>query len=205
MAKKMTVLFSFFFAFILIVGSSSANADSWYAGVTKPGSTYLGMYAYITTPTSLPSLGDSGESAWVSNVTSTRDWIQTGIRYYSGYSGFRTYIEHTYNGVHGMEEVGTHLLDTSIQYTVQYEGADSKWHGYIAGYDKGSWNLGTYNNVQANAESHATNTQMGPFRFTSVSYKNSSGVWTVNDTAPTAKSPYSVSKTSNANFRVYGP
>lgn len=51
---------------------------------------------------SLPSLGDSGESAWVSNITSTTDWIQTGIRYYSGYSGFRTYIEHTYNGVHGM-------------------------------------------------------------------------------------------------------
>ncbi|MFI2855881.1 hypothetical protein ACH6EH_01940 [Paenibacillus sp. JSM ZJ436] len=70
---------------------------------------------------------------------------------------------------------------------------------------KGSWNLGTYNNVQANAESHATNTEMGPFRFTSVSYKNSSGVWTVNDTAPTADSPYSVSKTSNVNFRVYGP
>ncbi|PWW44901.1 hypothetical protein DET56_101101 [Paenibacillus pabuli] len=67
------------------------------------------------------------------------------------------------------------------------------------------WNLGTYNNVQANTESHATNTQMGPFRFTSVSYKNSSGVWTVNDTAPTAERPYSVSKTSNANFRVYGP
>lgn len=54
------------------------------------------------------------------------------------------------------------------------------------------WNLSSYNNVQANAESHATNTQMGPFRFTSVSYKNSSGVWTVNDTAPTAESPYSV-------------
>lgn len=205
MAKKKTILLSFFGVFLLFIGSSSTYADSWYAGVTKPGSTYAGMYAYITTPASLPSLGSSGESAWVSNVTSTRDWIQTGIRYYSGYSGFRTYIEHTVNGIYGMEEIGTHLLNTSIQYTVQYEGADGKWHGYIAGSDKGSWNLGVYNNVQANAETHATNTQMGPFRFTSVSYKNSSGIWTVNDTAPTADSPYSVSKTDNANYRVYGP
>lgn len=204
MVKKMTVLLSFFSALLLVIGPSFTYAN-WYAGVTKPGSTYTGMYAYITTPSSLPINASESESAWVTNVTSTRDWVQAGIVYYTGYSDFRTYIEHTVNGVYGMEEIGTQYLDTSIQYTVQYEGADGRWHGYIAGSDKGSFNLGVYNNVQANGETHATHTQMGPFRFTSVSYKNSSGVWTVNDTAPTADSPYFVSKTDNANYRVYGP
>ncbi|MGM1020160.1 MAG: hypothetical protein ACQEXV_06340 [Bacillota bacterium] len=202
MTKKWVSLFSVICTVFLLFGSSSIYAESYYAGVNKYGSQYLGMTATITTPGKLPTLGTSGESAWVTNVTPNRDWIQTGIRYYSGYPGFTTYVEHTVNGAYGMQEIGTHLLSSSVKYMVQY-GSDSKWHAYIGGYDKGSWSLGTNNNVQAQAETHSTNTQMGPFQFTGVQYKNTSGVWKANDTAPSADSPYHVSKTDNANYKVY--
>ncbi|MFI2855826.1 hypothetical protein ACH6EH_01655 [Paenibacillus sp. JSM ZJ436] len=188
----------------LISFSSNIFAASWYAGVTKSGYTYNGVAAQIKTPTSLPTLGSSGESAWVSNLSSSGDWVQTGIRYYSGYTGFKTYIEHNISGGYGLDEIGTHVLDFTVRYRVAYDSADSKWHGFIADVDKGSWTMSQYQNVQSNAESHATNTQHGPFNFIELVIKDSSG-WNWNTTKPTAKSPYSVNITDNANFRVYGP
>lgn len=60
------------------------------------------------------------------------------------------------------------------------------------------------NGFQAQGESHATNTELGPFQFIDVVYKDSSG-WNFNNTTPTAQSPYHVEITDNANYKVYGP
>lgn len=204
MKKKLSILFSLAIVGLMAFSSSSSFAASWYAGVTKSGYTYNGVAVQIKTPASLPKLGSSGESVWASNRSSSGDWVQTGIRYYSGYSGFKTYIEHNIGGVYGMDEIGTHVLDFTVRYRVAYDSSDSKWHGFIADVDKGSWSMGASQNVQSNAESHATNTQLGPFKFIDMVYKDSSG-WNFNNTPPTAQSPYSVDVTNNANFRVYGP
>lgn len=185
-----------------------ASALSIYAGVTKSGYTYKGVAAKIKTPTSLPKLGDSGESCWVSNFASNGDWIQTGFRYYSGYSGFKTYVETMRSGVYNLTEIGTHITDATIHYKVNYEDSDGKWHAYIAGYDKGSLSMSSSANVQANGETHASNTQLGPFQYVQMVYRNESDGqydWNWNDTTPTAQSPYHVTITDNANFKIYGP
>lgn len=193
---------------LLLVPASSTYAASWYAGVNKPGSTYMGIQAKIKTPTSLPALGDSGESCWVTNVrtnsSGVREWVQTGIRYYNGYAGFRTYVETSIGGVYNMNEVGGQVLNFDVQYQVSYQ-PDGNWHAFIAGYDKGGWSMGTAANVQAQGESHAQNTVLGPFVFSYVYYADSGSTWRANDTAPTAQTPYKVDVYSNSNYKVYGP
>ena len=94
MQRKFAVLVTLITVFLLTL-SSSAFAASWYAGVQKSGSSYIGIAAQIQTPTSLPNLGDSGESGWVTNAEynsngAVGQWVQTGISYYDGYSGFKT-------------------------------------------------------------------------------------------------------------------
>lgn len=184
-----------------LVSSTSIFASSWYAGAIKSGS-QKGIAAQIKTPSSLPTLGGSGESCWVTNIYNG-NWVQTGMRYYSGYSGFKTYVEHNISGVYEMQEIGTHLLDFTVHYKVSYESSDSKWHAYIAGYDKGSWSMNSTATVEAMGESHATDTQLGPFNFIQVVYKDSSNNWNWNDSTPYADSPYNVDITDNANYRVY--
>lgn len=129
------------------------------------------------------------------------EWVQTGLRYYSGYTAFRTYVESNTGGVYNMTEIGIHVLDFAVHYKVVYE-SDSKWHAYIANTDKGSWTMNSTAVVQAQGESHATDTQLGPFEFIEVVYKNSSG-WNWMDVTPTADSPYKVKITDNANYKVY--
>ena len=104
---------------VLIMLPQSVFAASWYAGTNKSGS-QTGIAAQIKTPTKLPTLGSSGESCWVSNVYTpsggTKTWVQTGIRYYSGYSGFKTYVETQLAGGYNMQDIGVHALNISIHY-----------------------------------------------------------------------------------------
>lgn len=153
----------------------------------------------------MPDVSDSGESVWVStSADSNGKWIQTGARYYSSFSTFKTYTEHYESGVYKLDIVGTHVLGASIAYKVEYNSSDSKWHAYIAGTDKVSSSLATIDNVQGHAEVHKKNIEMGPFTFADVSIKNSSGTWVNNTAAPYATSPYSVTGTAT-NFTVSGP
>lgn len=65
--------------------------------------------------------------------------------------------------------------------------------------------LATINNgVQGNAETHKRNIEMGPFTFSNVKIKNSSGTWVNNTTTPSAYLPYIVTGTAT-NFTVSGP
>lgn len=184
--------------------SVTANAASWYAGTAKWGD-YFGIQANIKTPTALPKLGSSGESCWVSNVYdtgSTIDWIQTGIRYYSGYSGFRVYVETNIGGVYDMNEIGSHSLNSTKEYRVNWVPNTVYWEACINGTRKGLARFRPGANVQAQAESHATNTKLGPFTFSSVKYVNTSNQMKNMDTAPTADYPYNVTY-SGTNYTYY--
>lgn len=176
-----------------------------YAGIYLGGS-YQGISAKITTPSSLPDVSDSGESVWVSsNVDSNGEWIQTGARYYSSFNNFKTYTEHYESGVYTLTTVGVHVLGAKISYKVEYSSTDQKWHAYIAGVDKASSALATQNSgVQAHAEVHKKDIEMGPFTFSEVQVKNTTPAWVNNTVTPTAASPYSVTGTAT-QFTVSGP
>lgn len=176
-----------------------------YVGFVNTGAN-KGITATITTPSGFPSVSDSGESAWVStNIDSQGFWVQSGIRYYSGFSAFQTYTEHYQNGAYRLSVAGIPPLNTSITYKVEFSSADRKWHAYISGVDKFSTALSTANmGVQCNAEIHKKQIQIGPFNFSNVQTKTASGIWTYNTIYPTASAPYSVSGNAS-NFTVSGP
>jgi len=194
-------LFAFVIAFVV---AGNAFAASYYAGVFNT-SANRGISATIKTPTSLPSVSDSGESVWVSSgINSNGQWIQTGTRYYKGYSGFNTYTEHYKNGVYTMTEIGSHVLNFQVTYRVEYLASDSKWHAYIAGVEKAQSTLSTVTNVQAQSEVHKLNIRMGPFAFSNVQAKNSGNIWNNNTVSPSAQTPYVVSG-SATSYTVSGP
>lgn len=176
-----------------------------YAGFVKGGSN-KGLYATITTPSSLPNVSDSGESAWVStSVDSNGEWIQTGAYYYSSFGAFKTYTEHFQSGLYIRSTIGMHVLGAGIAYKVEYSSVDAKWHAYISGVDMVSSTLATVNNgVQGNAEVHKKNIEMGPFTFSNVLVKDSSGTWGNNTATLHADLPYSITGTAT-NFTVFGP
>lgn len=129
--------------------------------------------------------------------------MQAGLRYRKNYTGMRTYYETKISGVHNLQEVGYHVLDFSAQYKVEYQ-SDGKWHAYIGPYDKGGVSLGFSSaGVQAQAEAHASDIELGPFEFTSVTYKNSSGSWVYMDVTPKADSPFSVSIVNDYTYTAY--
>lgn len=177
-----------------------------YAGFVTATASYKGVYATITTPTSLPNVSDSGESAWVStSKDSNEKWIQTGANYSSSFTAFKTYTEHFGDGGYIRTWVGMHVLGAGVAYKVEYSSVDTKWHAYISGVDIVSSALATVNNsVQANAEVHKKNIEMGPFTFSNVMVKNSSGTWLNNTATLYANSPYSITGTAT-NFTVSGP
>ena len=190
---------------VSVVGTPlTANAASWYAGAAKWGE-YFGISATIKTPSSFPKLGSSGESCWVSNVYdngTTTDWIQTGIRYYSGYSGFKVYVESNIGGVYNMNEIGTHALNSSKSYRVNWVYNTGYWEACINGTRKGLARFRPGANVQAFGESHATNTQLGPFTFSNVQYHTTDLEMKNMDAKPYAQSPYTVSY-SGTNYSKY--
>lgn len=176
-----------------------------YAGFIKGGSN-KGVSAEIKMPSSLPDVSDSGESVWVStSMDSNGEWIQAGARYYSSFTNFKTYTEHYSNGIYKLTTHGIHILGKVVTYKVEYNSSDGKWHAYISGTDMVSSSLATVDNsVQGNAEVHKKEIEMGPFTFSNVKIKNSSGTWVNNTVTPSATSPYSVTGTAT-NFTVSGP
>lgn len=178
---------------------------SQYAGVYV-SSLSKGISAKITIPSSLPDVSDSGESVWVSsNRDSNKKWIQAGACYYSSYSNFKTYTECFQDGTYNKTIHGVHIQGVQVSYSVEYSAVDQKWHAYIAGYDKASSVLATTNiGVQAQAEVHKKEIEMGPFTFSEVKVKNTTPEWKNNTVYPTASSPYAVTG-SATQFTVSGP
>lgn len=198
---------------VLLVGticpSTKVYAYSKYAGVYKDG-VNCGISAYIKTPGTMPSVSGSGESAWVSTTFDNNDhWIQTGCRYYSGYVAFKSYVEYfDNNGVYHMNEIGIHLSGAQYFYKVEYYSDDDigdKWHAYIGNTEYVSSVLSPCGlHIEAAAEVHQDNIQMGPFVFSNVRRKDPLGVWSLMSGSLFHDSPYSVSGTTS-NFSASGP
>ncbi len=202
--KRMATVLIFMLSACLLMTSAYAAGEHYYVG-TKKGS-QTGIQAYIK-PTEKLSLTESGESAWVSNVSGSGDnkqWVQTGFRYYYNYGDdIRTYVETKIDGVYNMSEIGYQIVGIAVNYKVSYE-SDKKWHAYIGGTDKGAFSLSFSSaTVEAMAESHSSKIDLGPFAFTQVKYKNSSGTWKNMDVKPTADSPFSVDVTNNYTYTAY--
>lgn len=177
-----------------------------YVGVYISGS-YKGISASIKMPSTLPIIAGSGESAWVSTEKDADGhWVQAGARYWSGYSGFKTYVEYGSGNTSKKTELGVHQLSTTIPYKVEYSSSDGKWHAYVADVDKMSSALASSTlDVEAFGEIHKQNIEMGPFVFSSVKVKNSGGSWVNNTTAPSSRiTSYTVTGTATS-FTVSGP
>ena len=177
-----------------------------YAGVYVTGN-YRGISASIKTPNSLPIIAGSGESAWVSTqIDADGHWVQAGARYWAGYSGFKTYVEYGSGNISKITDIGVHKLGTTVSYKVEYSSSDGKWHAYVAGGDKMSSALASNMlDVEAYGEIHKKNIEMGPFAFSNVKVKNSSGSWANNTIVPSTRiASYTVTGTANS-FTVSGP
>lgn len=198
---------------VLLIGSAipstNAYAFSKYAGVYKDG-VNCGVSAYIRTPNTMPNVSNSGESAWVSSSRDNNErWLQAGCRYYSAYITFKSYVEYfDASGAYHLNEIGIHLTGASYFYKVEYISDDDtgdKWHAYIGNTEYVSSTLSPCGlNVQAAAEVHQDNIQMGPFVFSNVKKKNALGVWADISGNLFSNIPYSASGTTS-NFTAYGP
>lgn len=186
----------------------------FYAGFVLSGQKYKGIYARIKLPEVLPDVSGSGESAWVStNKDDNGEWLQTGVRYYSGYDGFKLYYEYYVNGKYECHEPQSVSLGNESTYWIQYNDSSGKWQACFAENNSSTGKIlassvlstAENNGVQVNAELHKEGIQMGPFDFSGVMYyDNSDGAWHANTKMPTTEPPYEVSGSAN-NFKVYGP
>lgn len=180
-----------------------------YAGVTTV-TKYKGIQATIKTPTSLPDVSNSHESVWVStSKDDSGEWVQTGAIFNPSayWQSFIQYTEHYKSGVYQMNLYDNHELNSKITYKVEFDGEDEKWHAFISGDDVVSGTLdANIMSVQANAEVHKNNIEMGPFTFSRVKVKNGFLEWVNNTTKPKGESPYYVTSSSSATeFTVMGP
>ena len=192
---------------IMVVSLFSTNvlAASFYSGVNRSGN-FTGISASIKAPSSYPVIGTSGESCWITTQAETpsgRTWVQTGLRYWDGFTVMKTYFEYKYppTGDYDLIHIGTHLKGATVAYKLQYNSSNVVWDAYIGGSKIGSYNNArTYANVQAQGESHdKTQVQLGPFVFSDVKMRlNGSSSYTNNTTkAPTANAPYTFTVHNN--------
>ena len=105
-----------------------------------------------------------------------------------------------------MSTFNVHQLNSSITYQVEFNGDDEKWHAFISGSDLVSGSLDVnIIKVQAHAEVHKNNIEMGPFTFSLVKVKNGYLEWVNNTDRPSADSPYYVTSSSTpTQFTVGG-
>lgn len=192
------------------------NDYRFYAGAMSDGGGYKGIYARIKLPVGLPNVSGSGESAWVSTKSDgSKEWLKTGARYYSGYRGFKLFVESYKSGKYEINESQGLSVGDESKYWIQYLDSDGKWHAYFSadGTDYGVELAGSYlasaeaDGVQANAELNKENIQMGPFGFSCVMYTKEAvfnAKWVRSKKAPTVESPYAATVTADS-FTVYGP
>ena len=181
------------------------DAYHGYAGVFSNGS-QAGMSASISLPWFYPFVEDSGESVWVSSsLDSSGRWVQIGVCYYSIYSNYKIYTETFQSGVYARNTHGDKFPGNTISCKVEYSDDTSLWEASCNGivYASGPLSSSTMS-LQAHAEVHLQYIQMGPFAFSNIAIKNTSGSWISNAKTPHADDHYEYSGNSYS-FTVSGP
>ena len=197
--KSVGTLSAVLLAVILV---QTVSAD-WYAG-NRRSSTYGGK-ANISAPAQAPSIASGGESNWVSLPGPY--WLQTGWRYYKGWTTARRYVEYYLpNGVYSLTDHGTQVWGSTVNYQIEHTSG-TIWCAIIAG--------STYNcssvvsaprEIQAFSEVHTSSSNVLNTRFAAVYYKNSSGSWLLFNQANWREdSPYRVQKDQYYYYLNYGP
>jgi hypothetical protein len=189
------------FLAITLVMADSASAN-WYAGNIRYSS--YGVKAQIWTPASAPYLANSGESNWVSLPSPY--WIQTGWRYYKGWSAARRYIEYNNALGYALNEYGTQAWSSVVDYKVNHIGGTT-WCAYINDGNQYcvSGLASTPAPVLALSESHDSGNVLNT-RFQGVYYRTSGGAWQVFDQSNWVEdSPYWVQKDNTYYFLTQGP
>lgn len=175
---------------------------SWYAGNIRTNG--YGVKASIYAPLSAPYLETSGESNWVS--LPAPNWVQTGWRYYLGWTAAKPYVEYNYGGTYGITHYGTQGWGTAKEYQVRHVSGTT-WCAFISGVQKGCFMPTTApKTMLAESEVHVSSNNELQTTFVAVQYRNSSGTWVNFDQNNAfANSPYQINRITNYNFVNYGP
>ena len=176
-----------------------------YAGVFSDGS-QSGMSALISLSWFYPYVEDSGESVWVStSIDSNGWWVQIGVRYYSTYSNYKLYTETFQSGIYTVNTHGNMYPGDTFTCRVEYSTDTLLWQASCNGtvYTSGPLSSSMMS-LQAHAEVHLQYIQMGPFSFSNIHIKNSSGSWMNNTNSPHADTHYECNG-SPYYFTVSGP
>jgi hypothetical protein len=159
--------------------------------------------ADISTPSTAPWVGGSGESNWVS--TPGTYWVQTGWRYYGGYTYAKSYYEYNLASGYHLEELSDQVWNLTRTYEVSYAGSNF-WTVRINGVSKGSWGyLGApLSPMAALSESHYPTVQLNT-QFNNVKYRGVSTWYNFDQNNWVMDSPYWVSAYTTYRFLTLGP
>ncbi len=169
---------------------------------------YYGIKALIYTPGLPPYLEGTPYQSGEDNFISVQydDWVQTGWRYYLGWSAAHTYVEHKVGSYYGENSYEDQGWGTTIQYQVDCGNCSlSTWYAYIAGVNKGGWGpIAAPRNVLASSEIHFNWNNGLDVRFASVNYLSTNYTWQLFDQANWIEDfPYQVQKDYLYNYRTY--
>ncbi len=189
-------------ALVIVFAFTSVASASWYAGNTR--SAGYGVRANIYCPSSAPYVGGSGQSNWVSTPGPTY-WVQTGWRYYSGYSYARSYYEYSLPIGYSLVETSNQSWNSVRTYEVSHSGSGN-WAVKIGGSTVGTW--GTLSApvypVKAMSESHWSTVQLNT-QFASVKYRGTTTWYNFDQANWVTDSPYYLTITANYQYKTLGP
>lgn len=193
----------------VVASSPVAAIDRWYAGNNQ--TSVYGVKADIYTPSSAPYVGNYyGEASYVSTISYSGRWVQTGWILWANNSSAEPYVEIGTGILSDIYYYGTQAWGSYKNYKVQYEAYDDSWNAYIDGSFKAGYSgsaIPDAPNAQltACAEIRGSNTTELNTDFNSVSWRNSSGVWNLFDQNNLwAESPYHW-QGQVYHYLVYGP
>ena len=189
-------------ALVLILVIATSASASLYAGNSR--TTAYGVRADVSTPSSSPYVGSSGEANWV-GTPGTSYWVQAGWRYYSGYSYARSYYEYSLPTGYNLSETSNQSWGTTKNYEVSSAGS-GYWTVKIAGVTQGSWSYlaAPVTSVLALSESHSSTVVLNT-QFNNVSYRGSTTWYSFDQSGWRTDSPYYLSITSLYKFKTLGP
>lgn len=189
-------------AVIITVVTAQTALASWYTGNSRTSA--YGIQAAIFTPSSAPYLKESGESSWVSLPSPY--WVQTGWRYYKGWTAAKPYVEHNTKENYGLNHYGTQSWGSSKNYMVDHKSGNT-WRAYINLDLKEEWEpTGAPKTVMGYSEVHRSSENELNTSFNLVFWRKSSGEWRQFDQARWREDdPYAVEKTHFYEYRNYGP
>ncbi len=187
---------------VIALAVTASALGSTYVGNTR--SVGYGVRADISTPSSAPWVGTSGESNWVSAGASGY-WVQAGWRYYYGYAYAKSYYEYNLPIGYHLEEMSSQAWNYTRTYEVSYVGS-GVWTVKVNGVSKGSW--GTMSApvypVEALSESHYPTVELNT-QFNNVQYRGTTTWFNFDQSGWVIQSQYWLDVTSLYRYRTAGP